>query len=365
MMHRYSVGATAVLAYCKLAGYGALALFGKFSLEAAIAVDTLGYGVAWIILRRAYRRNCIPAEGAPAFRPEPAERKRLLRYGLYNNFNDAGTLLLSSRSDNFFIAAFIDPISVGIYSFYTRLNEMIGNVLPVRLFENVINPLFFSMPRQDAVTRIPAYFSLLLNLNMLLQWPIFAFTVAHHEQIVRVVFGGKFVEHSWLMPLVVGFGVLATISIPVTMVAQYYEKARVIMLSKVFAGVNVVLLLVLVPMYGVYGAAFATGLSTFCKNLFIWSFVRDRAVWTNAVPVLVSGLLIWGTAAGISEALAIWLPVPDLLHLLIGAVVFALAGLVWLRSPVLSISDRAILASVMRGREAGLLRRLGMLGRAP
>ena len=36
----------------------------------------------------------------------------------------AGTLILSSKSDNFFIAAIIDPISVGIYAFYTRLSEM-------------------------------------------------------------------------------------------------------------------------------------------------------------------------------------------------------------------------------------------------
>jgi len=58
------------------------------------------------------------------------ERKRLLRYGLFNNFNDAGTFFLESRVDNFFIAGFMNAVSVGIYSFYLRLNEMAMNMLP-------------------------------------------------------------------------------------------------------------------------------------------------------------------------------------------------------------------------------------------
>jgi O-antigen/teichoic acid export membrane protein len=73
---------------------------------------------------------------------------------------------LSSQSDNFFIAAFLDPVAVGAYSFYVRLNEMASQLIPTRLFDNVVQPMFFAIPRDKAETRIPRDFSLLLNANL-------------------------------------------------------------------------------------------------------------------------------------------------------------------------------------------------------
>ncbi len=69
---------------------------------------------------RAYRRYCVARRESG---PDPEEKRRLFRYGLFNNFNDAGTLMLTTRTDNFFIAAIIDPVAVGVYSFYSRLNR--------------------------------------------------------------------------------------------------------------------------------------------------------------------------------------------------------------------------------------------------
>ena len=162
----------------------------------------------------------------------------MLRYGVFNNFNDAGTLILSSKSDNFFIAAIIDPLSVGIYAFYTRLSEMAQQLLPGRLFENVVQPLFFAVPAGEADRKLPRYFSLLVNLNLLMQWPVLAFVTAYHAEIVQVVFGGKFIEHSWLLPVIVGFATFNIIAVPVTLVAQYEEKVQVILWSKVFGNLQ-------------------------------------------------------------------------------------------------------------------------------
>ena len=89
-----------------------------------------------------------------------------MRYGLFNNFNDAGTLFLDSRIDNFFIAAFMNSVAVGIYSFYMRLNEMAINVLPGRLFDNIIQPMFFAVKPAEADERLPQYFTFLVNANL-------------------------------------------------------------------------------------------------------------------------------------------------------------------------------------------------------
>jgi O-antigen/teichoic acid export membrane protein len=361
MLHRFAVGSVAILSVAKLIAYVVMAWFGTLTLEKAILADTIGYVLSYAFLSIAHRKYAKPDVPVSNYRPPPQERRRLIRYGVYNNFNDAGVLLLYSTADNFFIAAFIDPISVGVYAFYTRLNLMTLNLLPLKLFDNIVQPMLFSLSREDASRRMPQIFSFLLNMNFMIQWPVFAFALAYHAEIVQVVFGGKFIEHSWLLPLIVGFATLNVIADPVTLVAQYEEKAGIILLSKLTALYNLLALFLLVPALGIYGAALASGSSQALKNFFIWWHVRDRARWINVGAALLSSVAVWGAAVAVCYALKYVLPVHALVQLILGGVIFAVAGLIYIRTPALSASDRTILGSVLKGREGAILQRLGLL----
>ncbi|MDP9009205.1 MAG: lipopolysaccharide biosynthesis protein [Pseudomonadota bacterium] len=362
MLHRFSVGSIAILSFGKLIWYSLLAAAGMLSLRTALCADTIAYAFVYLFLREAYRRHCGAADTREIYRPPPVERKRLVRYALFNNFNDAGTLFLDSRIDNFFIAAFMNAVSVGIYSFYTRLNEMATNILPVRLFENIIQPMFFAVETKDADTRLPQYFTFLLNTNLLFQWPMVAFAVVYHADIVHVVFGGKFIEQSWLLPIVLAFSTVNCFATPVSLVAQYEEKAHVQLLSKLFAGYNIIAMLLSIPYIGLYGAALAGGSAQVLKNLFVWWHVRRRAVWINARSSIAFSLLIWGGAVGICYALKVLLPIQSALQLGMGILVFSCIALISVRSPVLCASDREVFHRLFEGRETRLLKWLGVLG---
>jgi O-antigen/teichoic acid export membrane protein len=331
------------------------------NVQNAILAETAAFGIAYAFLYGAYRRHCLAVGHAGKYRPDPIERRRLLRYGIFNNFNDAGTLMLTTKSDNFFIAAIIDPISVGIYAFYTRLREMASSLLPVNLFENVVQPIFFAVPTEEADRKVPQYFSLLLNLNLMLQWPILAYLTAYHAEIVQVVFGGKFIEHSWLLPVMAGFATINVVATPVTLVAQQEEKAGIILISKVFGIYNVVALLALLPIMGVYGAAIASGSAQAMKNGFIWWNVRRRARWTNAGAALLVSLGLWAAVVVACRALGVMLLGMPIVSLGLGAIVVAAAGLLHVRGPAFSAEDRQILSGVFRGQEAEWLRRIGLL----
>jgi O-antigen/teichoic acid export membrane protein len=361
MQQAYSVGSVLLLSLTKLIAYTVLTLEGNLTLTNAIITEAVGYALYYVGLKIAHNRFCRPPADAPAFHADPTERKRLLRYSLYNNFNDTGSLLLTSKTDNFFIAAFMTPIAVGAYSFYTRLNEMVSQVIPTRQFSNVIQPLFFSVPRAEAAERLPKYFTLLVNLTMILQWPMAAFATTYHREIVAVLFGGKFIESSWLLPMVVWFSTVNRISDPVTLVAQYEEKPWILLLSKFSALYNVIMMLALVPVAGLLGAAIATGTAQVLKNYFVWWHVRGNARWLNVRPALAASVLIWGAVIAIGYALKASLAVHDVVHLAIGAVVCGLAVLVHVRSAALAPSDRSILESVFGGRERRVLSLLGLL----
>jgi O-antigen/teichoic acid export membrane protein len=361
MMHRYSVGSMTTLSMVKLVAYGTLYLTHRLTLEAAIFSDMFAYGCAYAMLRTIYNRKCLVPEARGRYRSTPEERKRLFRYGLYNNFNDAGVFLLYSTVDNFFIAAYLDTVSVGIYSFYGRLRQTVLNALPAKQFENIIQPMFFSIPPDQADRNVPRFFSFLLNMNFLLQWPALAFATAYHHEIVQLVFHGKFIDKSWLLPVMMGFATVNVIADPVSLVAQYEEKAHILLLSKLFAAYNILAMFLLVPFFGIYGAAMAGGTAQAMKNLFVWWCVRKRAVWTNARGALLSSIGIWGTVVGICYGLKAVLPLPSVFQVALGGVVFVVAGLIYVRSPALSATDRDILRTVTPNKAARIMQRVGFL----
>ena len=98
--------------------------------------------------------------------------------------------------------------------------------------------------------------------------------------------------------MVLLFAAHNAMGIPATFVAQYEERAGIILLSKVFAIYNVVALLVLVPIAGVYGAVIASGSAQVFKTLFIWWHVRHRARWLQGGLAFASALVLWGSGAG-------------------------------------------------------------------
>jgi O-antigen/teichoic acid export membrane protein len=361
MLHRFSVGSIALLSIGRLLWYSALAFAGMLTLRTAIYADTTAYVVIYVFLRIMYRRHCPAEASAENYKPTKEERSRLLRYGLFNNFNDAGTLFLDSRIDNFFIAWFMNPVAVGIYSFYVRLNEMALNILPGRLFDNIIQPMFFAVKPAEADVRLPQYFSFLINANLVFLWPVFTFSLAYHAELVRTVFGGKFVEQSWLLPLIIGFAMVNSFSTPVALVAQYEEKPHIQLLSKIFAIYNVIAMLVLIPYMGIYGAAVAIGTASLLKNSFVWWYVRRRAVWINAMASIGSSAALWGALALVCYALKMEVAAPPLAQLAFGAIVIGGGTLLHVRGPVLSASDRNILLRLFQGREVRLLRLLGLL----
>jgi O-antigen/teichoic acid export membrane protein len=364
MLHRFSVGSVAMLAYIKLILYAALALAGALTLRTAIYADTLAFIAIYVFLRIIYHRYCTAGVPKEAYRPTDEERRRLMRYGLYNNFNDAGTFFLESRVDNFFIAGFMNAIAVGVYSFYLRLNEMAVNLLPGRLFDQIIQPMFFATKPAEADVRVPQYFTFLLNMNLLVLWPILAFSVVYHYEIVRVLFGGKYLEQSWLLCMFLGFATFNSFSTPAALVAQYEEKAHIQLLSKIFAAYNVLALFVLVPTLGLYGAALAIGTSQMLKNSFVWWHMRRRAVWLNAASSIAANVVLWGCVVAVCYGIKKLVPAPAFVQLLLGALVFAGALMIHIRGPVLCRTDRELLLRLFQGRETRLLRALGLLNTA-
>lgn len=365
MLHNYSVGSVAVLSIGKLLAYLAVSHFFEFSLRAAIVADLAAYAGAWLVLAIAHHLRCRAPQDVPPYNAAPDEKRRLKRYAVANNFNESSSLLLYVQTDNFFIAAMMNAVAVGAYSFYARINEMAMNLVPIRLFENVVQPMLFATRKEVAAERLPRYFTFLVNISMLVQWPLIAFSLVYHHELIQLVFGGKFIEYSPLLPVVFAFAWTNNVfSTPVTMIALYGENPSLILKSQLFGLYQVAAMLVLVPVLGLYGAAIATGTLHLFRNIWVWWHVRETARWLNFWPAMIAGFTVWGLAVVACLGIKYFVPLPPLAQLVAGAVVCAGAGLIYVRGPAFATSDRQILGGVLHGKEATLLRWIGLLPRA-
>jgi O-antigen/teichoic acid export membrane protein len=365
MLQGYSVGSVAVLSTAKLVSYLVVARFFAFTLQAAILADIVSFAVAYVFLWIAHWRHCRPPPGERAYQPAPEEKKRLFRYALTNNFNDGSSLLLYVQTDNFFIAALMSPLAVGAYAFYARLNEMAANLIPTRLFENIVQPMFFSTKTEQAADRLPRYVTFLINISLMVQWPLFAYTLVYHRELVGLVFHGKFIDYSPLLPLIVGLALTNNVfSAPITMTARYAERASLILKSQLFGLYQFAAMFALIPLLGLYGAAIATGTLHLFRNLWIWWHVRAEARWLNAREALIAGIAIWGGAIAVCLGIKRIVAGPPIVQLTCGGLVMIAGLALYVRSRAICASDRELLAGVLHGRESALLRWLGLVAPA-
>jgi O-antigen/teichoic acid export membrane protein len=362
MLHHFSAGSLATLGAVKLVAYLTVAHFGELTLDAAIVSDIAAYGLTVIALSAVHYRS---TRSTPvAARLDSGERQRVKRYAIFNHFIDAGSMLCYPQVDNFFIVGILGPIAVATYAFYNRLMDMINTIIPNQLLENVVQPMFFAVKSEEADYRVRRYFTFLVNMNVVLLLPALAFSFVYHRELVGLIFGTRYLESSALLPFMVAMMTFANMfAIPLALVAQYYERASLIMISLVFGLYQIAAMFTLIPIFGIFGAAFSTGSFHLLRNAFLWWMLRRRVHWMNAGSTVLTSALIWGTVAALCLALKS-LALSSLIDLVVGAVICSLGVVIHLRSGAVLEADREILANVMHGREARLIRWFGLQPRA-
>lgn len=337
------------------AGYG----FG-IDLMTVFVIDLAAYLLLYAGLKYHYMLRADRQSGTANALP-PADRKRLFKYGIFYNFNDAGTLPLRTRTDNFFIAAYLDPVAVGAYSFCTQLSLTIYRATPLKLLESVVRPLFFSLNYKKNVGRVQTYFSLLVTFGFVVMVPIFLFVACWHYELVEVLFAGKFLEFAPLLTVVFFFAAANSVDIPVTLVAQLKEKAHIILASRIFSLYNVAALLVLIPKIGILGAMLASGSAHLMKHLFVWWFVRDLAKWKDAGQFITRTALAWAPFVALSFAVRELVPLQPALLLTLGIVLWSIAFALYMRYFALTAEQRELMATLFPGKETRFLRAFGVV----
>jgi len=342
-LQKYTQGFSVVFILFKGLGY-CTAMLLRMDLWFILSTDLLAYLIIFLLLSIIYYKK-VPKAGGKIANFNMIEKKRIFRYALFYNFNDAGVGLLNVDIDNFIIGVYLNPMAIGAYAFCNRVSKMMGRILPISYLIDVIRPAFFVASLEASSEEINKYYQLLFKLIYMFQIPLFIFVLGFADELITLLFQGKFIEWSALLIVVVFFDMLNAFQIPVGLVAQQGERADVFLYSKIFGVYNLIADIVLISYIGIWGAVLATGSATFGKNLFIWFFIRKEASFKGMLPFVTISVLFWLGIYLVGYSIRVILP-PGLLSLSAGGVLFIVAFAIQFRVINLNAAEKNILNSL-------------------
>lgn len=358
LLQKYSVGARASVAGVKTFGYATIWLLGG-GLIHVLFLELGIYALITIILFIVQHTKIDHSKGQRSTLGQRS-RRRIIRYAAFYNFNDVGTFVLGSRFDNFFLAAMLGPTAVGAYAMATTISNFSNRVGPVGFFETVIKPVFFSLDRETQAEDVTIHFQLMVKLGFIFGLPTTAFFAIFHSPIVSVVLAGKFQDYSYLIAVVSGFALVTRFGVVVSFIAQLAERAGIVLVSKIFIAYNVIAIIWLVPKYGVLGAAVATGTAVLFKEVFIWWHVRDLASLRGMGRFFPISFVFWIGFAVVS-ALIQSISLSPAIELLVGTLLFLVFVFVFVRLPLMSITEKEFLRRVLPDKVAAALSRVAII----
>lgn len=270
LMKRHAVGQ--MLRYLVLVGVVAAVAAGDDGPERLGAAFTLAEIVVTLYLAAAtapLRQN----GGDHGFSLQRATE--MLQFGL-RSFGASLMADINLRVDTLMLGLFLTDREVGIYAFAALLVEGLGNAALV--LRNLVNPSLTRLLAEDSGAAIRR----LVSRVQMAAWPllllIFVAAWLLFQPAVRLVFGPGDLEQG-LAPLLILIALMApyfTYSTfeEVLMLAGHAGTQSLFQLTVTVA--NAVLNLLLIPSFGIEGAAIATGLASLFACLLLITLVRRR-----------------------------------------------------------------------------------------
>ncbi len=270
-----TLGVSFILAIAKLA----VIFFDKGIIYFALIflLESVLYAIFYSLTYQYHFKNLF------AWRPQRAVMKRLLIDG-WPLMLSTVSIVIYARIDQVMLRHYLDTTAVGIYDAAVRLSDVwyiIPNVILGALFPAIINARETS-PRLFR-KRILICAGLLLTLNLLIIVP----TNLLSPYIIDILYGDEFSGSAIVLSIyiwsLIGFSLGQLIN--TYLIAENYSYIYLFS-SVTTVVVNIVLNMLLIPIYGIGGAAFATLVSYSLIPLLPFIFKKIRVQLLSSGPNL-------------------------------------------------------------------------------
>ncbi len=231
-----------------------------FTLSWAYVISLIISSVAATLLLKSKLKNILKKELKPKF-----NFKQLISFSfplMITGFLGAALVW----TDTIFIGIFKSEVDVGIYN----AAFIIASALMIfwLSFGDIFYPIISELYAKRAKASIRKIFEVASRWIFILVLPIFIFVLAFPTRTLSITFGQNYLEASVpLVILIMGY-FFATLFGLSEQGLRTFKKTKFLGISTTFALVgNIILNIILIPLYGIVGAAIATTLSLIILSL--------------------------------------------------------------------------------------------------
>ncbi len=248
-----------------------------FKLIAIVILLSLGFGVIGVAIGWVLAIICMPflafyfleKRVFPILKSKVRAiytRRELLMFSVPLIFVGIAAMV-TSWTDTLMLGYFATAEDVGVYNAAFPTARLLSVFLTS--FGAIFMPVISELYSRNALDDLRDTYSAVTKWIFALIIPVFLLMVLFSDWILDLMFGEEFVRGATALSIL-AFGYLVVCVVgPTGQVLQAYGRTRVLMGMSFFgAGINVVLNYVLIPIYGVNGAAVATGASLAAMNVF-------------------------------------------------------------------------------------------------
>lgn len=192
----------------------------------------------------------------------------------------SGALLLFSSANLWVLGIFRGTDEVGIFGATVRLSASMAMVLTV--INLIMPPHLARMHAQGKTLQMEALLRKSAAVASLIATPATAILVAFARPILRVAFTSEYEAGAPALALLaLGYGFNAFVGSAGYVLQMTGDHVRLLRITVVTAGINLVAVLLLAPRYGITGAAIASSGSLIAQNIYLIIVVRQRhRIWT-------------------------------------------------------------------------------------
>ena len=150
--------------------------------------------------------------------------------------------------------------------------------------------------RENKIEDLRRTYSVVTKWMLSLIFPVFLLVFLFPDQIIKILFGTEYIAGATALSILVfGFMIHAVVG-PTAAILQTYGKTKIVMMTNyIGAVINFGLNLLLIPVYGVNGAAIATGFSLallhILKFLFAYQVAKIQPFRLSYLKIIFASLI--------------------------------------------------------------------------
>ena len=185
-------------------------------------------------------------------------------------------VMLYMRIDQVMLGKMIGDTSVGVYSVAVRLTE-IWYFIPVAV-SNSVFPSIIAIKQRDETL----YINRLQKLYTMLTWMALSLAIIMtfaSDWVINLLFGAEYTEAAGILSISIWAGIFVFQGVARSkwIIVENKQKFHVFLVGS-GAIINVILNIYLIPIWGTYGAAFATLVSQFSVAIVVPFFIRPTRI---------------------------------------------------------------------------------------